>query len=201
MTLQGAAAHAAARQSSAAGPAAADDALMARVALRDAAAFRTLVDVHAPRVHALAWRMTGDASVAEDVAQETMMRLWSHADRWQAGGPGVGAWLRRVATNLVFDRSRRPRFVTGEAIPERIDETPMADEAIDATRLRDTARDAVMALPERQRTAIVLTYYEELPNAEAADLLGLHIKAFESLLLRARTALRVSCAAYQETRP
>ena len=200
MTLQGAAGHAAARQSTAAGPAA-DDALMARVTLRDAAAFRALVDGHAPHVHALAWRMTGDASVAEDVAQEAMMRLWSHANRWQAGGPGVGAWLRRVATNLVFDRSRRPRFVAEDAIPERADEAMSADEAMDAARLRDAARDAVMALPERQRAAIVLTYYEDLPNAEAADLLGLHIKAFESLLLRARSALKVSCAAYQETRP
>lgn len=197
MTLHQAAVHAAARQGIAAG----DDALMARVALRDAAAFRTLVDAHAQRIHALAWRMTGDASVAEDVAQEAMMRLWSHADRWQAGGPGVGAWLRRVATNLIFDRSRRPRFVAEEAAPERIDDTPLADEAMDAARLRQAARDAVMALPDRQRAAIVLTYYEELPNAEAADLLGLHIKAFESLLLRARSALRASCAAYQETRP
>ena len=128
------------------------------------------------------------------------MRLWSHADRWQIGGPGVGAWLRRVATNLIFDRSRRPRFVSEEAIPERADEAPLADEAMDAVRLREAARDAVMALPDRQRAAIVLTYYEELPNAEAADLLGLHIKAFESLLLRARTALRASCAAYKETR-
>ena len=196
MTLHQAAVHAAARQSIAAN----DDALMARVALRDAAAFRMLVDAHAPRVHALAWRMAGDASVAEDVAQEAMMRLWSHADRWQAGGPGVGAWLRRVATNLVFDRSRRPRFVSEEAIPDRTDETPLADETMDAARLADAARDAVMTLPERQRAAIVLTYYEELPNAEAADLLGLHIKAFESLLLRARSALRASCAAYSETR-
>lgn len=196
MTLQSAAVHAAARQSIAAN----DDALMARVALSDAAAFRALVDAHAPHIHALAWRMTGDASVAEDVAQEAMMRLWSHAMRWQTGGPGVGAWLRRVATNLVFDRSRRPRFVAEDAIPERADETLLADEAMDAERIAAAAREAVMTLPERQRAAIVLTYYEELPNAEAADLLGLHIKAFESLLLRARSALRASCAAYKETR-
>ncbi len=178
-----------------------DDALMARVAARDAAAFRLLVDAHAPRIHALAWRMTGDASVAEDIAQEAMMRLWSHADRWQAGGPGVGAWLRRVVTNLVFDRSRRPRFVGDDALPERIDDAPLADEAMDAARLRDAAHDAVMALPYRQRAAIVLTYFEELPNAEAADLLGLNIKAFESLLLRARAALKQSCAALAGNTP
>ena len=177
-----------------------DDALMARVAARDGDAFRTLIDAHAARVHALAWRMTGDASAAEDIAQEAMMRLWSHADRWQAGGPGVRAWLRRVTTNLVFDHSRRPRFDSDADLPERIDDAPPADEAIDGLRLRAAARDAVMTLPDRQRAAIILTYFEELPNAEAADLLGLNIKAFESLLLRARSALRQCCASLNEFR-
>lgn len=176
-----------------------DDALMARVALRDASAFRGLVDQHAPRMHALAWRMTGDASAAEDIAQEALMRLWSHADRWQSGGPGVAAWLRRVVTNLVFDRSRRRRWLADEDIPERADDAPLADEALAAEQLRQAARTAVLALPERQRAAIVLTYYEDLPNAEAAELLGLHIKAFESLLLRARAALRQHCAALSDT--
>lgn len=172
-----------------------DDALMARVAARDVSAFRAIVDGHAPRVHALAWRMTGDATAAEDIAQEAMMRLWSHADRWQPGGAGIAAWLRRVATNLVFDRSRRSRFLSGEALPERTDEAPLADEQMAADQLRSVAHAAVMALPDRQRAAIVLTYFEELPNADAAALLGLHIKAFESLLLRARAALKQRCAA------
>ena len=59
----------------------------------------------------------------------------------------------------------------------------------------------VLALPERQRAAIVLTYYEELPNAEAAQAMDMNIKAFESLLHRARTALRSAFEAREGEKP
>ena len=104
--------------------------------------------------------------------------------------PGVAAWLTRVATNLCLDRLRQRARLSGEEVPERADEAPLADTAIE----RDQARGAVIAaldrLTERQRAAVVLTYYEELPNADAAVMLELNIKAFESLLLRARRALK-----------
>ena len=175
-------------------PAARDDALMARVQARDAAAFRELVEAHATRLHAIGWRMTGDRHEAEDVAQEALVRLWDHAARWQPGGPGVGAWLTRVATNLCLDRLRRRRFASDEEVPERADPAPLADAVLAQEDLRAAARRAVAMLPDRQRAAIVLTYFEELPNAEAAAVLEMNIKAFESLLLRARAALREACA-------
>ena len=66
----------------------------------------------------------------------------------------------------------------------------LADTLIEAGERDGTARALIMALPERQRAAIVLTYYEELPNAEAAEAMDMNIKACESLLHRARAALR-----------
>lgn len=167
-----------------------DDTLMARVALRDAEAFRVLVDKHAGKAHRIAWRMLGDAIEAEDVAQEAMLKLWEQSDKWQAGGAGVAAWLNRVATNLCLDRLRRRRFASDEEVPERIDESPLADAQMDADWMRNRAMQAVQALPDRQRAAIVLTYYEECSNLAAAEILDLNIKAFESLLLRARQALK-----------
>ena len=95
-----------------------DDALMACVAARDADALRLLADRHAEIAWRIAYRMLNDAAEAEDVAQEAMLRLWQYADRWQAGGPGVAAWLTRVATNACLDRIRRRRFVGEDAIPE-----------------------------------------------------------------------------------
>ena len=167
-----------------------DDTLMARVAARDAEAFRALIDAHAGKAHRIGWRMLGDAVEAEDVTQEAMLKLWEHAGKWQTGGAGVGAWLNRVATNLCLDRLRRRRFSSDEDVPERVDETPLADARIDTDWMRDRAMRAVQALPDRQRAAIVLTYYEDCPNLAAAEILGLNIKAFESLLLRARQALK-----------
>lgn len=169
-----------------------DDTLMARVALRDAEAFRALVERHAGKAHRIGWRMLADAVEAEDVAQEAMLKLWEQADRWQAGSAGVGAWLNRVATNLCLDRLRRRRFASDEEIPERVDETPLADARMDAEWMRDRAMQAVQALPDRQRAAIVLTYYEDCSNLAAAEILDLNIKAFESLLLRARQALKAA---------
>jgi RNA polymerase sigma-70 factor (ECF subfamily) len=65
----------------------------------------------------------------------------------------------------------------------------LADARLDAARREAAVADAVRALPDRQRAAIVLTYYEGVPNAEAAAVLGLGVKAVESLLVRARRAL------------
>lgn len=166
-----------------------DDALIARVALRDAEAFRVLVDAHGRVPHRVAWRMIGDASEAEDLAQEALLRLWDHAPRWRGGGSGVAAWLTRVAVNLSLDRLRRRRFASDAEPPERADETPLADALIEREHVAEATRAAIAALPDRQRAAIVLTYYEDLSNSGAATMLDMNIKAFESLLLRARRAL------------
>lgn len=83
-----------------------DDALMRRVAARDGEAFRVLVGRCGEPPYRVAWRMLGDATEAQDVAQEALLRLWQNAERWRGDGPGLSAWLIRVATNLCLDRLR-----------------------------------------------------------------------------------------------
>lgn len=161
-------------------------ALMARVGAGDAAAFERLVEQHVPMLHALAWRMLGDSGEAEDVVQESLVKLWVNAKGWQPSGGGLGAWLRRIGTNACLDRLRRPRLLSDEGLPERADGGPLADAMIDAERRRTAVHAAILALPDRQRAAIVLTYHEGVSNAEAASLLGIGVKALESLLVRAR---------------
>ncbi len=167
-----------------------DDAVMARVLCRDAAAFRRVVDAHATTLYRIAYRMLGDAAEAEDVAQEALTRLWQHAGRWQDGGTGIAAWLTRVTMNQCLDRLRRRRFSSDEVVPERADETPLAPDMIEAEQQRARVVSAIAALPDNQRAAIVLTYYEDHPNAVAAGMLDMNVKGFESLLFRARAALK-----------
>jgi RNA polymerase sigma factor (sigma-70 family) len=167
-----------------------DDALMARLAAREPDALRLLADRHASVPWRIAFRMLGDATEAEDVAQEALLRLWQHADRWQSDRSGVAAWLTRVATNLCLDRLRRRRFVGDDAATERADQAPLADAALTAEDIRDAVKTCIEALPDRQRAAIILTYYEERQNQMAAGILDMQLKAFESLLFRARAALR-----------
>lgn len=171
-----------------------DDALVARMAARDQMALREAYRLFGSKAHGIAWRMLGDASEAQDVTQEAMLKLWQQASDWKAGGKGIGPWLARVTANLCIDRMRRIRPVTGVELPEREDETPGADVRLDEERLAALTHAALLSLPDRQRAAIVLTYYEEQPNSAAAEALDLNIKAFESLLLRARKALREALA-------
>jgi len=180
-----------------------DAALAARLAARDAAALREVIACHAAALHRVAYRMTGDAHEAEDIVQEAVLRLWDQAPKIAARHPvgsqaaGVlrlGGWLQRVVTNLAIDRLRRTRRLSDGEVPDSADEAPLADTLIEAGERDSRARALVLALPERQRAAIVLTYYEELPNAEAAGAMDMNIKAFESLLHRARAALRQAFA-------
>lgn len=176
-----------------------DAALAARLAARDAAALREVIACHAAALHRACYRMTGDAHEAEDIVQEACLRLWDQAPKIAARHPvgsqaaatlRLGGWLQRVVTNLAIDRLRRTRRLSNGEVPDSADEAPLADTLIEAGERDGTARTLIMALPERQRAAIVLTYYEELPNAEAAEAMEMNIKAFESLLHRARAALR-----------
>ena len=173
-----------------------DDArLIAAVARRDASAFRVLAERHSGALHRLAWRLLGDASEAEDVVQETLLRVWDHAADWKPVGGGLPGWLRRVATNLSLDRHRRSSRISDADVPEHADPALAADKQMDAARLGSIAQTALLALPDRQRAAIVLTYYEQLANAAAAEAMAMNVKAFESLLVRARSALRAAVQA------
>ncbi|MFN3862684.1 MAG: sigma-70 family RNA polymerase sigma factor [Erythrobacter sp.] len=185
-----------------------DAALAARLAARDAGALREVIVRYAGALNRIAYRMVGDAHEAEDIVQEACLRLWDHAprlaQRHPAGTPAgatlrLSGWLRRVVTNLAIDHLRAGRRIAGdEEVPERPDEAPLADTCIETAQRDAGTRALVLALPERQRAAIVLTYYEELPNAEAAEAMDMNIKAFESLLHRARARLRQAFAAQGE---
>ena len=89
----------------------------------DQRAIRALIGRKAARVLALAGRMLGDATEAEDVAQETFLRIWRIAPDWRPGEARFDTWLHRVALNLCYDRLRR-RISTTRETPEQIDPGP-----------------------------------------------------------------------------
>ncbi len=169
-----------------------DSDLVARLAARDAAAFRLVVERETKTLHRIAFRLLGDSSGAEDVAQEALLRLWKGAGQIVHGTSNVSAWLRKVATNLCFDRLRQRKFSSDEDVPDSADGAPLADAALHASQMRAAVVAALGTVSDRHRAAIILTYYEGLPNAAAAETLDMNVKAFESLLLRARQALRAA---------
>jgi RNA polymerase sigma-70 factor, ECF subfamily len=169
-----------------------ETALLARISAGDAQAFRALVDRHLTTVLAIARRMLKDDAEAEDVAQETLLRLWRNAANLQLGPGGVRPWLRRVASNLCIDRVRARRNTTVvDQVPEESE--PAGQMRQLAERELGTRVDAALkALPERQRLAITLFHYEGMSQIEVGAALGISDEAVESLLARARRTLKAT---------
>ena len=144
-----------------------DAELLARVGRGEPRAVREMVEKKLGRLLSLAERLLGRRGEAEEVAQEVFVRLWKQAPHWQPGRARFDTWLHRVALNLCYDRLRRRR----EEAPDDDADEAAADpaDAPDALlqakqRGRRVAR-ALAELPQRQREALVLQYYQELPTA------------------------------------
>jgi RNA polymerase sigma-70 factor (ECF subfamily) len=175
----------------------ADDAeLVLRVADEDVAAYRELVRRHQKKLYHYATRMTGDAGEAEDIVQETFLRLWQRAGDY-APRARVTTWLHRIAHNLAIDRLRaRGKWQPLDEEPAPIS-APQA-RVIDERQRAQTLEAALGALPERQRAALVLVHLHELSGKEASDVMQISEEALESLLARARRALRSALLAFDE---
>ena len=158
------------------------------------------MDRHLNRLHGLAWHMTGDRSQAEDIAQETFLRFWQAAPAWdETGDATILTWLRRVATRLCIDEKRRMRPIYTNLVPESTDPTPRVDIELVRSETAKRVQDAILDLPERQRAALVLSYYQHLSQKEGAASLGIKEKAYESLLSRAKAALKFSLMPEKES--
>ncbi len=163
---------------------------MRAIASGDTAAFRRLVDREAPRLLRFAQGMLGSLDEAEDVVQDTLIRLWENAARWTPDAR-IGTWLYRICYNRAIDRLRRRRaFVDESALEEFADELEPADAALVRSEAALSVRAAIERLPARQRTAILLFHVQGLPQRDSAEVMGVSEAAFESMLARARRQLR-----------
>ena len=168
-----------------------DAELVKAVAAGDPAAMRAMVAQKLPRFLALATRMLGDRAEAEDVAQETFLRIWKHAGGWRQGGARFDTWAHRVALNLCYDRLRKRRDTLMAEPPEQRDEGPMPDAGLmDEDSNSRRVERALQSIAPRQREAIVLVYYQDMSNQEAASVMQVSVDALESLLSRGRRALQ-----------
>ena len=174
-----------------------DERLVAMIAAGDQRAFGEIVRRHGGRLRALALRFAGGASEADDIVQETFLSFWRTADRWQAGGPPLGAYLTRVAVNRAIDADRRRRvrrFFGLEDANEISDPSPIADERLADRRALAAVTEDIGRLPARQRAAILLAADGERSNVDIGAVMELSEGAVEQLLVRARRTLRMRLA-------
>ncbi len=172
-----------------------DESLMVQVAEGNKDAFRQLTLRHGMRYRALAYRFLGDMARAEDLVQDSFVKLWTNADSFNAGKAKFTTWFHRVVVNRCLDEKRKK---TIEQLPEnfdQVDQTASVEVLLEKDAVGKRLSRALDALSERQQTAVKLSYFDELSNQEAADVMGLKLKAFESLLVRSRTKMRQVLAA------
>lgn len=193
----------------------ADDAgVVLEMAAGSEAALETLYDRHATAIFAAVYRLTSDRGTAEEVVQETFLTLWNRAETFDPLTGSLASWLHAIARNRAIDRlraaGRRPALVdlTAMAAPdegssgtlERLaargsvvagsapSEGPEA--IVAAAGMRDALRDAVSAMPDDERTVILLAYQEDLSQTEIADRLGWPLGTVKTRTRRALHRLR-----------
>jgi len=174
----------------------------------------TLYDRYGDAIFAAAYRLTSDRGVAEEVVQETFLTLWNRAELFDPRAGSLSAWLHTIGRNRAVDRlraaGRRPklmalsssaapdesqtqaleRAVAGGTVMAGAAQPPGPEEAAVAAHLRDAIRTAVAAMPDVERTVILLAYQEELSQTEIADRLAWPLGTVKTRTRRALLRLR-----------
>ena len=172
-----------------------DEELMRAVCNGDQSAYQTIVRQHLKSISHYAYRMLGNKKDTEDISQETFLRLWVNAAKWQPEKAKLSTWLHTIARNLCVDYLRKhARTLTQENLES---ETEAKMQQLVDLDERDTAHDqstqleqAILALPENQRSALMLCHFSGFSNKEAAAIMNVSVKALESAIARAKRTLR-----------
>jgi RNA polymerase sigma-70 factor (ECF subfamily) len=175
----------------------ADRDLMARLAAGDREALAPLMERHYRRVYRIALSYLRNPDDALDAVQETFVKAFQKADRWD-GSTDAGPWLARVAVNQSIDRWRRirRRQATFTALGEGDHEESLADTSpsphrqVAGREMGERIARALDTLPERQRAVVTLRHYQEMSLEEIAETLGMRLGTVKSTLHRALGRLR-----------
>ncbi|MBC6830377.1 RNA polymerase sigma factor SigE [Corynebacterium sp. LK32] len=151
-----------------------------------------LVQAHADSVYGLAYRLTGNQQDAEDLTQETFMRVFRSLKSYRPGT--FEGWLHRITTNLFLDMVRHRQVIRMEALPENYDRVPgtlkTPEQAVDDAMLDPDLEIALAELQPDYRAVVVLCDVVGLTYEEIASTLGLKMGTVRSRIHRARSSLR-----------
>lgn len=167
-----------------------DEALLAGMAVGDQSAAVTFVRRYQRRVFGLAYSMTSDAGVAEDVAQEAMVRVWRHAPVFDPRRGSVTSWVLTITRNLAIDALRLRRAVPTDpddfAAAAMLSNEHNPEDAVRRGDARHTVRAALEVLPPEQRRAVVLASVYGRTALEISESEGIPLGTAKT---RIRTAL------------
>lgn len=170
---------------------------MLAVAKGDLDAFNEVVRRHQRFAWGIAYRFLGDPEAAEDLVQETFIRVLKAASRYKPSA-NFRTYLYQIVSRLCIDRARKKRPIFTDRLPELVDASPGPVASLVSKERETEIRKALDDLPPRQRMAIILRYYEGLSYADIARTLGITVKAVERLLGRARATLQSTLSHIKE---
>jgi len=154
-------------------------------------AFSVLVRRHTTRFYRIAYRMLFNKENAEDVVQDAFLKLWERPQMWNRNHKTkFTTWFYKIVTNLCIDLNRKKETAP---LPEDLhvaDPGNELDISLERTQEQEMLDAFIHQLPERQQLALNLCFYEGLSNKEAAKILGVRVKALQSLIMRAKAALK-----------
>jgi RNA polymerase sigma-70 factor (ECF subfamily) len=155
------------------------------------------VQRHTERFYRLAYRYAQNRETAEDLVQDAFVRLWENPASWRPDrNSKFTTWFYRIVVNLCLDWQKKKRPIPLDENMPLADERESADEAMIRSQEQRLLEKEIAALPERQRTALNLCFDEGLSNQEAAEAMGVNLKALQSLIMRAKTTLKERMKAY-----
>ena len=166
-----------------------DEEIMRKISRGDAEAFHELLVRYEKRIFALAWRLCFDKTQAEDLTQETFLKVWKNASSWQPDAK-LETWLYRILHNLFIDGKRRAKGQEEELSETFCSQEDSPEQALIKKRTAQDVAQALNGLPDRQKEALVLCYYQDMKAKEAAEVLSVSQSALEALLFRARQTLK-----------
>jgi len=169
-----------------------DPQLMEAIRAANHRAFQELTLRYSRKCYRLCYRILGDRQMAEDVVQETMLKLWLRPFMWQPDrGVKFSTWLYRVVSNGAIDSYRKNR--SRMAMPLEDNYLPAVEmnySAADWEKLGQTVKNAINSLPPNQRLAIILCRLEKMQHKEAAELMEVSSKAVEKYIFRGIRGLK-----------
>lgn len=168
-----------------------DSALLIRIQNGDRMAFRILLQLHSSRFYRLAYSFVHNQTEAEDIVQDAFLKLWERPDSWNPeAGSAFTTWFYRLVVNLCLGNRKKKRPLQLPETMEIVDGRDSQEEILMQNQNEFLLEKQISVLPQRQQTALNLCFYEGLSNQEAARIMGVNIKALQSLLMRAKMTLK-----------
>jgi RNA polymerase sigma-70 factor (ECF subfamily) len=160
-------------------------------------AFAEIVNRHSRRFYNISYRMIFNKDDAEDIVQDAFLRMWGKRFFWdESKDAKFTTWFYKVVVNLCLDHNRKKKPEPLSEGHQLVDRQQGQEALLYEKQKQVMLNRFIKDLPERQQLALNLCFYEGLSNYEAAEIIGVNLKALQSLLMRAKNTLKEKVKEY-----